>query len=210
MGRCKSILVGTILSVTALVLAACTSHHVRHPAYREAAPAHHHRTVVHPPARHRTVIVRPPARHRTVIVHPPARHRSVVVHPSKRHKRHIRKYREHHEARRDAKNRHRKDHRAAHREREVHPRGKAPVEYRQPRGIGVMRDPHQVRRSRPIEGHISGGRPDRPDVVMPKTKPRDKQPSRSLKGERQKAGNREDRRRSNNGDSDRRERGKDD
>jgi hypothetical protein len=74
----------------------------------------------------------------------------------------------------------------------------------------MMRNPNQVKRSRPIEGHISGGRPGRPDVVMPKTRPYEKHSSQSPKRERRRSGESEGNRRSKGDDDDRRGRDKDD
>lgn len=188
MGLNKSAIAGLFLTATALVLSACTTHHASHPTYREVGPAHHRgTTVVHPPARHRTVIVRPPARHRTVIVHPPARHRTVIVRPSKRDRRHIRRHRRH-EAARAAKRRYHKKYRAEHRNRDRvrHGRATSPKNHRSSR-VGSTRDPRKVLRSGPVRGHISGGRPGRPDVVMPKARPHGKRTSQALKRKHRKS-----------------------
>ena len=165
----KSALAGTILTASALVLSACTTHHVSHPRYREVGPAHHHRTVVHPPARHRTVIVRPPARHRTVIVHPSHRGGHRAEH-GYRHRDEARVHKPPHHRKYGAG--HRKGHQVRHR------RAAPPVHHRSTR-VGSTRDPHKMVRTLPPKGHIGGGRPGRPDVVMPKTRPRTAPPSRS-------------------------------
>ena len=189
MGLSKSAIAGLFLTATALVLSACTTHHAKHPTYREVGPAHHHgRTVVHPPARHRTVIVRPPARHRTVIVHPPARHRTVIVRPSKRDRHHIRRHRRH-EAARTAKRKYRKKYRAERRNRDHVRHGHAtPPKNRRSSRVGSTRDPRKVLRSGPARGHIGrGGRPGRPDVVMPKARPHGKYRSQASKRKHRKS-----------------------
>lgn len=223
MGFNKSAIAGIILTASAVVLSACTTHRVSHPRYRDVGPAHHHsKTVVRPPARHRTVIVQPPARHRTVIVRPPARHRTVIVRPPARHRtvivkpprrdgRHVTRRYRHRDAARITKHRHNRKyrHKRGERIRGRYEAAKPPVKYRSGR-VGSSRDPRRMRRSRPIEGHISSGRPGRPDVVMPKTRPRDKQSSRYSARKHRRSKKRDDDRRSKRDDDDRRNRDKGD
>ena len=178
MGLQKSALIGAISVLSALALSACHGGYHNRTTY--VAP-HHRTTVVHPPARHRTVIVNPPSRQRTVIVNPPSRHRTVIVNPPPRHRtvivnppahgREWRRGRRPHprynaaEVKRPrhgtvVRDRHRPKYRAQSRP------ARPAVPYRTGK-TASGRDPRQMLNSQRPRGHISGGRPGRPDVVMP-------------------------------------------